>query len=72
MSFDLTLDIKLKDTWRLGVLHVEYERLKKEQIQQDQGLKGLLKIQIIKTNFLNICLSILERLLLYGVKNLLL
>ena len=26
----------LKDTWRLGVLHVEYERLKKKQIQQDQ------------------------------------
>ena len=25
----------LKDAWRLGVLHVEYERLKK-QIQQDQ------------------------------------
>ena len=26
-----------KDAWRLGVLHVEYERLKKEQMQQDQG-----------------------------------
>ena len=26
----------LKDAWRLGVLHVEYERLKKKQIQQDQ------------------------------------
>ena len=26
----------LKDSWRLGVLHVEYERLKKKQIQQDQ------------------------------------
>ena len=26
----------LKDAWRLGVLHVEYERLKKEQMQQDQ------------------------------------
>ena len=26
----------LKDAWRLGVLHAEYERLKKEQIQQDQ------------------------------------
>ena len=25
-----------KDAWRLGVLHVEYERLKKKQIQQDQ------------------------------------
>ena len=25
----------LKDAWRLGVLHVEYERLKK-QIQEDQ------------------------------------
>ena len=25
----------LKDAWRLGVLHVEYEKLKK-QIQQDQ------------------------------------
>ena len=25
----------LKDAWRLGVLHVEYERLKK-QIQQDR------------------------------------
>ena len=28
---------ELKDAWRLGVLHVEYERLKKEQMQQDQG-----------------------------------
>ena len=27
----------LKDAWRLGVLHVEYERLKKEQMQQDSG-----------------------------------
>ena len=27
----------LKDSWRLGVLHVEYERLKKDQMQQDQG-----------------------------------
>ena len=26
----------LKDTWRLGVLHVEYERLKKKQMQQDK------------------------------------
>ena len=26
----------LKDAWRLGVLHVEYERLKKEQMQQEQ------------------------------------
>ena len=26
----------LKDAWRLGVLHVEYERLKKKQIQQDK------------------------------------
>ena len=26
----------LKDAWRLGVLHVEYEKLKKKQIQQDQ------------------------------------
>jgi hypothetical protein len=26
----------LKDAWRLGVLHVEYERLKKKQMQQDQ------------------------------------
>ena len=26
----------LKDAWFLGVLHVEYERLKKEQMQQDQ------------------------------------
>jgi len=25
----------LKDPWHLGVLHVEYERLKKEQTQQD-------------------------------------
>jgi len=25
----------LKDAWRLGVLHVEYERLKKKQMQQD-------------------------------------
>ena len=27
---------RLKDAWRLNVLHVEYERLKKKQIQQDQ------------------------------------
>ena len=26
----------LKAAWRLGVLHVEYERLKKKQIKQDQ------------------------------------
>ena len=26
----------LKDAWRLGVLHVEYERLKKKQMLQDQ------------------------------------
>ena len=26
----------LKDAWRLGVLHVEYERMKKKQMQQDQ------------------------------------
>ena len=26
----------LKDAWRLGALHVEYEILKKKQIQQDQ------------------------------------
>ena len=25
----------LKDAWRLGVLHVEYEILKKKQIQQN-------------------------------------
>ena len=24
-----------KDAWRLGVLHVEYEKLKKKQMQQD-------------------------------------
>ena len=26
----------LKDAWRLGVLHVEYERMKKKQMQQEQ------------------------------------
>ena len=26
----------LKDAWRLGVLHVEYEKLKRKQMQQDQ------------------------------------
>jgi len=26
----------LKDAWRLGVLHVKYERLKKKQMQQEQ------------------------------------
>ena len=25
-----------KDAWRLSVLHIEYERLKKKQMQQDQ------------------------------------
>jgi hypothetical protein len=27
---------EFKDAWRLGVLHVEYEILKKKQMQQDQ------------------------------------
>ena len=27
---------EFKDAWRLGVLHVEYERLKKAQKQQQQ------------------------------------
>ena len=26
----------LKDAWRLGVLHVEYEKLKSKQMKQDQ------------------------------------
>ena len=26
----------LKDAWRLGVLHVEYEQLKSKKMQQDQ------------------------------------
>ena len=26
----------LKDAWRLGVLHVEYEKLKKKQMQQEK------------------------------------
>ena len=26
----------LKDAWRLGILHVEYERMKKVQEQQQQ------------------------------------
>ena len=26
----------LKDAWRLGVLHVEYERMKKKQMRQEQ------------------------------------
>ena len=26
----------LKDAWRLGVLQIEYERLKKKQMQQDK------------------------------------
>ena len=34
----------LKDAWRLGVLHVEYERLKKKQIQKDQQFYGSQKI----------------------------
>ena len=29
----------MKDAWRLGVLHVEYEKLKKKQMQQDQQQK---------------------------------
>ena len=33
----LTEGVKgLKDAWRLGILHVEYERLKKIQEQQQQ------------------------------------
>ena len=31
-----SLVFRIQDAWRLGVLHVEYERLKKKQIQQDQ------------------------------------
>ena len=27
---------RLKDSWRLGVLHVEYEKLKIKQMQQEQ------------------------------------
>ena len=34
----------LRDAWRLGVLHVEYERLKKKQVQQDQQFQRLLRI----------------------------
>ena len=26
----------LKDAWLLGILHVEYEKLKKKQLQQNQ------------------------------------
>ncbi len=26
----------LKDAWRLGVLHAEYERMKKKQMRQEQ------------------------------------
>ena len=26
----------LQDAWLLGVMHVEYERLKKKQMQQDR------------------------------------
>ena len=26
----------LQDAWHLGVMHVEYERLKKKQMQQDR------------------------------------
>ena len=29
----------LKDAWRLGVLHVEYEKLKKKQMQKHQQQK---------------------------------
>ena len=44
MRFHSPADIKLltegvkglKDAWRLGVLHVEYERLKKIQEEQQQ------------------------------------
>ena len=44
MKFHSPADVKLltegvkglKDAWRLGVLHVEYERLKKIQEQQQQ------------------------------------
>ena len=43
----------LKDAWRLGVLHVEYERLKKKQEQQQkqkldskyQNTKGCVEYQ---------------------------
>ena len=44
MKFHSPADVKLltegvkglKDAWRLGVLHVEYEKLKKIQDQQQQ------------------------------------
>ena len=34
----------LRDAWRLGVLHVEYERLKKKQIFQDQRYQRSKKV----------------------------
>ena len=36
----------LKDAWRLGILHVEYERLKKKQIQKNQQSQRSQKILV--------------------------
>ena len=44
MKLHSTADVKLlmggvkglKDAWRLGVLHVEYEKMKKKQMRQEQ------------------------------------
>ncbi len=41
----------LKDAWRLGVLHVEYERLKKKQMQEDQQSQRSKKILLDKNRF---------------------
>ena len=37
----------LKDAWRLGVLHVEYERMKKKQMLQEQQSLRSKKLSLI-------------------------
>ena len=36
----------LKDAWRLGALHVEYEKLKKKQMQQGQQQQQALQKEV--------------------------
>ena len=58
----------LKDAWRLGVLHVEYERLKKQQEeQQQQWKKKNWQKELIESGRFNDKFS--KNLLEHGAKN---
>ncbi len=59
----------LKDAWRLGVLHVEYERLKKIQENQQQKMKQEIdwKKELLESGKFNDKFS--KNLLEHGAKN---